>query len=379
MQLQRPGRRAAWLAVRSAYGTGALGALGATGYAVIRSEASLARRTIGEPTATPPDPTGTYGRHRGPRLRLVLLGDSSAAGLGCDGPAQTPGALLAGGVARDLRRRVRLDVAAAVGARAADLDVQVAAALDGPVDIAVIMVGANDVTHRVRPGDGARHLGRAVRTLRAAGAVVVVGTCPDLGTVAPLLQPLRAVARVWSRRLAAAQAIAVAENDGIAVSLGDLLGPEFADSPQLWSEDRFHPSAEGYRRVADVLLAPVLLACGVDVAVSVPISSSVQDIGVAALVAAREPGVTVETLPGAEGVAAAGPGRLVRLVRSLPLVGRGAPDPREGTPEADEPAPSATVDADIAPLSAPVTAPVTSPVTSPPTSPLDEEFPCPRP
>ena len=372
MQLQRPGRRAQWVAVRGAYGGGVVGGLGAAGYAVIRSEVALARRTIGEPTQTPPDPTGTYARgpygrkgKEGAPLRLVMLGDSSAAGLGCLIPGETPGALLAGGVARDLRRRVRLDVVATVGARSADLDVQAALALSEPVDVAVVMVGANDVTHRVRPGDSARELGRAVRTLRATGAVVVVGTCPDLGTVQPLLQPLRSIARVWSRRLAAAQAVAVAENDGIAVSLGDLLGPEFAESPQLWSEDRFHPSAQGYRRVSDVLLPAVLEASGVQIAVSVPVSSSVQDIGVAAMVAAREPGVMVQTVAGEAGVAAAGPGRLVRLVRHLPLVCRGAPDPRESVPADDPDSPSATV--------------APTPATALPIPPLNEESPCPRP
>lgn len=329
MRLQRPGRRATWVAIRGAYGSGVIGALGAAGYGVIRAEAAVARRTIGEPTEVPPDPTGVYGRYLGPALRLVMIGDSSATGLGCDTPGQTPGALLAGGLARDLRRRVRLDVVAVVGARSADLDTHVAKALQEPVDLAVVMVGANDVTHRVLPGDGARDLGRAVRTLRAAGAVVVVGTCPDLGTVKPLLEPLRSVAAYWSRRMAAAQTVAVAENDGVAVSLGSLLAREFAEHPHLWSADRFHPSPLGYRRVADALLPSLLEQYGVDVPVSVPVSTTVQDLDVAAQIAAREPGLVVETVEGAEGAAAVGPGRLARLVRRLPLVGRGEPDARE--------------------------------------------------
>ena len=336
MRVQRPGRRAAWVAVKAAYGGGVIGALGAVGYGLIRAEAGLARRTIGEPTDVPPDPTGVYGRYLGPALRLVMLGDSSATGLGCDTPDQTPGALLAGGVARDLRRRVRLDVVAVVGGRSADLDTQVAKALQDQVDLAVIMIGANDVTHRVRPGDAAADLGRAVETLRAAGAVVVVGTCPDLGTVKPLLEPLRTVAQYWSRKLATAQAVAVAENDGVAVSLGSLLAQEFSQHPHLWSADRFHPSPLGYRRVADALLPSLLEQMGVEIPVSVPVSETVQDVRVAAAVAAQEPGVVVETVEGDEGVAAVGPGRLARLVRRLPLVGRGAPDVREE--DGEEPA-----------------------------------------
>jgi lysophospholipase L1-like esterase len=332
--VQKPGRRAAWVALRGAYGGGAVGALGAAGYALIRAEAAVARKTIGEPTETPPDPQGVYGRYLGPALRLVMLGDSSATGLGCDTPEQTPGALLAGGIARDLKRRVRLDVYAVVGGRSADLDTQVAKALHEPVDLAVIMVGANDVTHRVLPGDAARDLGRAVQTLRAAGAVVVVGTCPDLGTVKPLLEPLRSLAAFWSRRMATAQAVAVAENDGIAVSLGSMLAEEFSQHAHLWSADRFHPSHLGYRRVADALLPSLLEQLGVEIAVSVPVSTTVQDVSVAAGVAAREPGLVVETVEGEEGVAAVGPGRLARLVRRLPVVGRGAPDAREDETEA---------------------------------------------
>src|SRR4051794_39621722 len=190
VRLQRPGRRAA---AGTGVSAGSLVALAAAGYGVIRAEAKLARRAIGEPKDEPPDPTGVYGRYLGPSLRLVMLGDSSATGLGCDSPAQTPGALLAGGVARDLQRRVRLDVYAQVGGRSADLDTQVAKALQSPVDLAVVMVGANDVTHGQWPGDASAQLGRAVATLRAAGAVVVVGTCPDLGAVKPLLQPLKTV------------------------------------------------------------------------------------------------------------------------------------------------------------------------------------------
>jgi lysophospholipase L1-like esterase len=335
--IPRPGRRARTTA---AYGLPTAAAVVGTGLALLRVEAKLARRTIGEPTAKAPDPSGSYGQERrtGKRgqkpLHLAVIGDSSAAGLGVERADQTPGALLAGGLARDLRRRVVLDVVAVTGARSAALDVQVGQALRHPVDIAVIMIGANDVTHRTPIATAVRDLARAVRTLRAAGATVVVGTCPDLGTVKPLLQPLRTAARVLSRRMAQAQAVAVVEAGGVAVSLGDLLAQEFHEHPHLWSADRFHPSADGYRRVVDALLPSLLEPSGVEVPVSVPVTESVQDVVVAAAVAAREPGLVVETVPGAEGAASAGPGRLVRLRRRLPLVGRGAPEAR--TPDGED-------------------------------------------
>ena len=108
-----------------------------------------------------------------------------------------------------------------------------------------------------------RHLSEAVRRLREADVAVVVGTCPDLGTISPIPIPLRQVARLWSRRLAAAQTIAVVEAGGRTVSLGSILGPEFAAAPALlFGPDQFHPSAAGYEALARVLVPSVLSALG---------------------------------------------------------------------------------------------------------------------
>ncbi len=324
----RPGPRARWVALQAAYGGGVLGTVGALGWGVLRVEARMARATIGQPTTRAPLATGSWGAERSgqPPLRLAVLGDSSAAGLGCDTAEQTPGALLAGALARELDRRVLLDVAAAVGARSAALDAQVARVLQEPVDLAVVMIGANDVTHRVPVAAACRDLARAVATLQQAGARVVVATCPDLGTVKPLWQPLRGLARVASRRMAQSQTVAAVEAGALSVSLGDLLGPEFDSSPHLWSADRFHPSPHGYTRVGDVLLPAALQALGV--AAVATDRDSVQDVGVAATVAARDPGLVVETVAGEQGAAAVGPGRLARLVRRVPLAAADAPEGR---------------------------------------------------
>jgi lysophospholipase L1-like esterase len=338
-RVPRPGRRARWVAVKAAYGGGTAGGLLAASYAVLATESRLARRTIGIPTEKAPLAAGSYGRgRRGDKpLHLAILGDSAAAGLGCDRADETPGALIAGGMARDLGCRVDLDVVAVVGAKSADLEVQVARALRRPVDVAVIIIGANDVTHRVPVSSAARDLGRTVRRLRDAGAVVVVGTCPDLGTVKPVMQPLRTVAAHMSRRLAAAQAVAVVDEDGVAVSLGNLLAPSFLEEPHLWSSDRFHPSAAGYRRIVDAILPSLLEPLGVGIPVSVAVSDSVQDVQLAARVAAREPGLEVERLPDDEGL-----GRLARLRRRLPLVGRGAPAGRTEESELEDAAGAST-------------------------------------
>jgi hypothetical protein len=125
------------------------------------------------------------------------------------------------------------------------------------------MIGGNDVTSRTAPEVSVRHLHDAVGRLTEAGTQVVVGTCPDLGTVRPIGRPLRWLARRWSRQLAAAQTIAVVEAGGRTVSLGSVLGPSFAEDQGLFSVDEFHPSAAGYAAAAAVLLPSIADALGV--------------------------------------------------------------------------------------------------------------------
>lgn len=253
------------LASAALYGGGGLTVLGAGLYGVLSAEAKIARKTIGGPRdEPPPDSTGWYGRDRpGPAIRIALLGDSSAAGYGAERVEETPGALIASGVSEHADRRVYLRAFCVVGARSSDLARQVDRALTLEPEIAVILIGGNDVTHTVLPSQSVRYLTEGVRRLHKAGCKVLVGTCPDLGTIQPIAPPLKQVARHWSRQLAAAQTIAVINEGGRTVSLGSILGPEFAAAPALlFGPDQFHPSAEGYRALATVLIPSVLASLG---------------------------------------------------------------------------------------------------------------------
>ncbi|CAM5647185.1 SGNH/GDSL hydrolase family protein [Streptomyces hirsutus] len=259
------------IAAGAAYGGGGIGLAGAAGVGLLLAEVRLARRRVGN-GRSPHVPTadGLYGAAYTvpgePALRLTMLGDSTAVGQGVHRAGQTPGALLASGIAAIAERPVGLSTVAVPGACSDELDRQVTRALADPSrvpDICVIMVGANDVTHRMSPALSVRHLSAAVRRLRTAGAEVVVGTCPDLGTIEPVRQPLRWLARRASRQLAAAQTIGTVEQGGRTVSLGDLLGPEFAANPrELFGPDSYHPSAEGYATAAMAVLPTVCAALG---------------------------------------------------------------------------------------------------------------------
>ncbi len=257
--------RARRLAMAAAYGGGGMGLLTAGALGLVRAEAGIARRAIGEPEGEPARADGLHGTNvLGPPISLAMLGDSSACGFGVEHPHETPAVMLAAGLVERAGRPVHLTCVAEVGAQSSALDAQVTLALEANPDVAVIMIGANDVTHRVRPSTAVRSLDQAVRRLRAAGAEVVMGTCPDLGTVEPVPQPLRYIARRWSRQLAAAQTIVVVEAGGRTVSLGDILGPEFAASPsEMFGPDRFHPSVVGYGKAAAALLPSVCAAIGV--------------------------------------------------------------------------------------------------------------------
>ncbi|MDO9457495.1 SGNH/GDSL hydrolase family protein [Nocardioides sp.] len=253
------------LASAAAYGGGGLSLLGAGLYGVLTAEARLARKTIGEVSPDPvPDATGWYGRGKpGPAAKIALLGDSSACGYGVDRVEDTLGALIGSGVADQGDRRAYLRAFCEVGAVSADLRHQIDRALTIEPHLAVILIGGNDVTHVTLPSQSVQHLSEGVRRLRDAGVDVVVGTCPDLGTIKPIAPPLKQVARAWSRRLAAAQTIAVIQQGGRTVSLGSVLGPEFAAAPALlFGPDQFHPSAEGYRALARILLPSILDTLG---------------------------------------------------------------------------------------------------------------------
>jgi len=205
------------------------------------------------------------GDYDGGRLELALLGDSLAVGVGAGSPEATVGFLLAEGLARTARRPVRLHNVAVVGSQSSELAEQLRALDESGVrpDVAVIVVGGNDVMHLQSIPAAAKYLARIVRQLRRQGTHVVVATCPDMGTVRPFFQPLRFFAHWLSRFLATTQTIVVLRNGGRAVSLADTVGPIFRQAPRLmFSNDSLHPSALGYARAAEVLLPSVCAAAG---------------------------------------------------------------------------------------------------------------------
>lgn len=311
------------------YAAGGVSALATTTAAALvglmYAETRLARRRIPKAVEPPPVSHDTtwaavgVSTHR-PPIRIAVLGDSTAAGYGVERDRDTPAALLALGISETARRPVHVSNVAVVGAESADLPMQLTA-LDGvQPELAVIMIGANDVVARTAAQVAVPYLEDTVRGLRALGAEVVVCTCPDLGTIRPLAQPLRAYARRLSRQLARQQTVAVVRAGGRTVSLGDLLGPLFAGRLELFSADRFHPSAAGYAEAARAVLPSCLDALGLRTKARSASPFTTQRVKPVAKAAAQ-----AVTHPGTEVAAAERFGRtedrrgpLARLRRRLP-------------------------------------------------------------
>lgn len=193
-------------------------------------------------------------------LHFAVLGDSIAFGQGATRTQDTVGPLLVADLA-SVGITARLRVLAVPRACSDALDGQVRQAIAWGAQLALIVIGANDLTHFVPTAQAAGQLGAAVRSMRAAGAQVVVMPAPDLSVVPWVPPQLQAMVKNGSEVLRRAQVLAaqahgarVADVDGVAASA-------FASDAKMFSADRFHPSSAGYALIAQAL-APAVRAAG---------------------------------------------------------------------------------------------------------------------
>lgn len=266
---------------RSTIALATAGALASTGTAFLGArnllvgQATHARTVIPKSWDIPPRADGVYTRGGGRverwrrgtpvDLHLMMFGDSTATGYGCMRADEVPGVLISRGLAEQTGKRVRLSTKAIVGATSKGVCGQVDAMFVAgpPPDVAVMMLGANDVTALNGISQSAQRLALTVRRLRAGGAVVIVGTCPDLGVIGAIPQPLRSLAHERCVQLARAQTVVVRAAGGVPVPLAQLLAPKFRALPDvMFSADGYHPSPTAYALAADALLAAVCDALG---------------------------------------------------------------------------------------------------------------------
>lgn len=196
------------------------------------------RRALRLPEAAGPR-EGVAGN--GPGLRLLIVGDSSAAGVG----APDQGAALAGRLVAELgtTHRVSWRLIARTGATTADTIARLAATPPEPFDIAVTALGVNDVTRSVPL---ARWLTRqaelrALLANRFGVSHVIASGLPPMGDFPALPMPLRWVIGRSARRFDAGLAQATAGDPG-----WSHVAYHLALTPDLMADDGFHPGPAGY-------------------------------------------------------------------------------------------------------------------------------------
>lgn len=184
-----------------------------------------------------------------PPRRLVVLGDSAAAGHGLHDADEALARRVGRGlVARDGRattvRCVAVDGATTAGVLATQLDAACGA------EVVIVGVGVNDATRPSRRvTTAAAQLGAllvAVQARKAPGGRVVLLSCPDLSVAPGLPTVLRPVMGVRCRALATAQA-SVAGHLGVEV----ITVPRSVLSAEVFGPDGFHPGVVGHARLAD--------------------------------------------------------------------------------------------------------------------------------
>ena len=191
--------------------------------------------------------------------RLAVLGDSIAWGQGAARERDRLAPRLAEGLA--LRGiDVEHEVFAVPGARSAGLAAQVTSPLGWSPDLAVVVISANDLTHRVPVAAAVGALRDAVRRLREAGVEVVVAPAPDLSAVPHVPVFLREAVRAAGEALRREQAAAVLAEGGHVADPDQRASHAFASDAALFSGDLFHPSSAGYAVIADALLPTLAVA-----------------------------------------------------------------------------------------------------------------------
>jgi lysophospholipase L1-like esterase len=188
----------------------------------------------------PREPSGrTTGA--GPPFRLLGLGDSTIAGIGCGSHSRALTGAVAAALARRSGRAIEWRADGVSGATADDVQrTLLPRALGWGAHAVVLSVGVNDAVRGREPAEFAANLRAIVAAfaaLRPAVTVVYAGMAP-MGSFPALQPPLATLLAGRAARLRAAAAAALAGHAGVVEFPAALMPAAFAD-------DGFHPGERG--------------------------------------------------------------------------------------------------------------------------------------
>jgi lysophospholipase L1-like esterase len=195
-------------------------------------------------------------RWPGEPLRLLLIGESTVAGVGVASLDQALAACLATALAERLQRPVRWRACGENGITAAQAHERLLPqALAEPAELALLVFGVNDTTHLTPSARWMQALAGMADGLRGRGVRVAFSAVPPLQHFSALPWLLRQLMG-WRAHLL----------DAELRMLSGCLGAEYCAlelpfEPRYLAEDGYHPSALGYRLWAEGLaerLTPLL-------------------------------------------------------------------------------------------------------------------------
>lgn len=198
----------------------------------------------------------------GAGLRLLIVGDSSAAGVGARHQDEALAGRLAQALSARLGQPVGWQLIATSGHRSAQALAALQAAEIAPADVLVTALGVNDVVDQVRPAEAlaALHQLHALAVERAGVRLSIHCAAPPMQQFPLLPQPLRWFIGRQAARYNAALAASVAGQPSRRV----LHLPEAMqrDAAALMAEDGFHPGPRGYALWAEALADQVVSGLG---------------------------------------------------------------------------------------------------------------------
>lgn len=187
-------------------------------------------------------------------LRLLVVGESTAAGVGVREHQQGLGGQLARALHARLAGPIAWRIAGVNGIRAHALADHFAEHPAPAADLVVISLGVNDTTGLTNPTRYQQDLARLIARLRGAQPDLPVAllAVPPMQHFTALPRPLRDLLGARAGQLDRAQQTLAARLPGV----HHLAYPAIAD-PTYLAEDGYHPGEAGYTYIAEQIAEPL--------------------------------------------------------------------------------------------------------------------------
>ncbi len=189
----------------------------------------------------------------GTSIKVLILGDSAAAGVGVDFQDQALSGQLVERLASSYTVNWRLE--AHTGDRTLDVISRLSSMDEEQFDIVITSIGVNDVTSSVLPSEWQSQQSEMIQLLRKKFSAhkVLMTVVPPMNAFPALPQPLRWCLGHRAHELNIKMSQLVAQYD-----FCQLIEPGFELDGQLMARDGFHPGPELYKQWADTLADQII-------------------------------------------------------------------------------------------------------------------------